>query len=55
MRKKKVKEDDVNMFIIKCAQPQLRGKRKGEERGRGRGGEGESRRSTVSFNASRTQ
>lgn len=27
--KKKGKEDEVNKFIIKCAQAQLRGKRKG--------------------------
>lgn len=40
--KKKGKEDEVNKFIIKCAQAQLRGKRKGLARGRGRGGEGES-------------
>lgn len=55
--KKKAKEDEVNMFIIKCAQPQLKGTRKGEARARGKG---ESRiivfgRSTVSFNASLTE
>lgn len=55
--KKKAKEDDCNMFIIKCARPQLKGKRKGEAKGRG---EGESGiivfgRSTVSFNASQSE
>lgn len=57
--KKKAKKDEVNMFIIKCAQPQLlKKKRKGEARGRT--GEGESGiivfgRSTVSFNVSLTE
>lgn len=37
-----MKEDEINMFIIKYAQRQLKGKRKGEAKERGRGGEGES-------------
>jgi len=36
-----VKEDEINVFTIKYAQPQLKGRRRGEAGGRG--GDGESR------------